>query len=905
MSYGRGKRRYNGYNGYHRNRYNSSHYNNEPHTDNGNKPFRILQRKQQGDSNNHNHNNHNNHNPVPSNHAPINSSHHNSRYNTMDHTPSNTNNDHVAAVLQNVISDASPTSNNTANPQQKVSNLGHQLLGMQRRGGRLYHYKRKDGTGSVIPIPAHHKKNYNKSIGRGKKFDKEREAALQALANQNNPDGTTTTTDATPSSPTNPTDTDASTIPVISETNVLVSDNTAPASITMKTQNEDTHAPVHAPNNASKAPTNDDARSWRRGGGGGGGRYRARGRGRGRGRRNKNYGNKHYYSRHARSTHSERWSDDDDYNRDKGYGNKHGRWDKRHSKFEPPRHRQPVSQWNKDRHSGDNTSGAFGSSVMENFGNDMTLQSPNIGPRHRHYNKKFNKLHRQLTENDGGKMASLQSMKGGVDKKHDKKGDLWDIVMDLEEHPANLELEAEVLSCYLDLNRERVSKSVPFLDVRMCTHVLGEIEELLTDCSDFTVIGVIGQQGVGKSTILSHLAATGQHCVKDDIFLNSDLSKLISSTHNTHGIQCYVTQERVIYLDCQPILSPSILFSLTNHRRRCMREKSHESMVSPMETWDMEMAKHSLFLCCICHVMLVISDSLADMDTLNFVRSIYSMRQSMKMNSFLRHDSSLRKKLKDLQTKINEKSETKKAKKPESEKHGNKAMIRPQQRHQWRRMESMDRGVLEEDAVWRGIDEAVEEDYKLYKLLNAQQRYGFPDVIFIQNKVSTFDMTPATFNEQRQFLYTMLKHQYFSKQGEVGNSELLGMMNGGMCGVNEVSMKIPMNPKKEMEKKEEDGSSSDHTMDSDSAAESMKEMANRMNCFFLPRVQSNKREFELGCQELRNQIMSMAKPQTISQSHSYKQTERDWFSFAKKIWHQISNAPNFIEYRGNHSHSTS
>ncbi len=39
--------------------------------------------------------------------------------------------------------------------------------------------------------------------------------------------------------------------------------------------------------------------------------------------------------------------------------------------------------------------------------------------------------------------------------------------------------------------------------------VLSEIESHLTDCSDFLVIGVIGPQSVGKSTILSYLAGGG------------------------------------------------------------------------------------------------------------------------------------------------------------------------------------------------------------------------------------------------------------------------------------------------------------------------------------------------------------------------------------------------------------
>ena len=73
------------------------------------------------------------------------------------------------------------------------------------------------------------------------------------------------------------------------------------------------------------------------------------------------------------------------------------------------------------------------------------------------------------------------------------------------------------------------------------------------------------------------------------------------------------------------------------------------------------MAKHALFLSSICHVLLVISDTMMDMQTTHFVRSIYSLRQSIKINTFLRHDSSLRRKLKNLQIKINERNDKKKS----------------------------------------------------------------------------------------------------------------------------------------------------------------------------------------------------------------------------------------------------
>ncbi len=212
-----------------------------------------------------------------------------------------------------------------------------------------------------------------------------------------------------------------------------------------------------------------------------------------------------------------------------------------------------------------------------------------------------------------------------------------------------------------------------------------------------------------------------------------------------------------------------------------MREK--KQLLTPMETWDIEMIKHSLFLSCICHILLVVSDNICDLETINFMKSVYALRQSMKINSFLRHDSSLRKKLKDLQMKINEKYDKKLKKKKKEIGSSGGGGIRPQvthrthghgQKQQWIRHDSKnknnnssnmsDNGILNEDALFYGIDSSVEEDYKLFKLLNAQQRYGFPNVIFIQNKVNMNDMCGHRFTLQKKLLYTMFKHEYFIKK---------------------------------------------------------------------------------------------------------------------------------------------
>merc|ERR1712048_347042 len=118
------------------------------------------------------------------------------------------------------------------------------------------------------------------------------------------------------------------------------------------------------------------------------------------------------------------------------------------------------------------------------------------------------------------------------------------------------------------------------------------------------------------------------------------------------------------------------------------------------------------------------------------------------MNALLRHDSSLRKKLKDLQNAQHDASVH--------------AMPLPTKQEN------------EEEGVFDGLDAILKSDYKVYEVLNAQQRYGFPDVIFVCNKVSSFNMTPSAFEFQRKFLFSMFKQEYFCKQGEIGNADLLG-----------------------------------------------------------------------------------------------------------------------------------
>ena len=92
----------------------------------------------------------------------------------------------------------------------------------------------------------------------------------------------------------------------------------------------------------------------------------------------------------------------------------------------------------------------------------------------------------------------------------------------------------------------------------------------LKDQEDFLVVGVLGLQGVGKSTIMSMLAGKKFVEGKEAWFREQTLDQREKALHMTNGVEFAVTKERMILLDCQPMLSPSILDELIYERNNKM-----------------------------------------------------------------------------------------------------------------------------------------------------------------------------------------------------------------------------------------------------------------------------------------------------------------------------------------------
>jgi protein SMG9 len=83
---------------------------------------------------------------------------------------------------------------------------------------------------------------------------------------------------------------------------------------------------------------------------------------------------------------------------------------------------------------------------------------------------------------------------------------------------------------------------------------------LSADNTDFTVVGVIGAPGVGKSTILNELygfdgTTSG---VLPPFQVQSEETRAMAR-HCSVGIELRMSVERFILLDTQPVFSPSVL----------------------------------------------------------------------------------------------------------------------------------------------------------------------------------------------------------------------------------------------------------------------------------------------------------------------------------------------------------
>ncbi|KAK1939889.1 Protein SMG9 [Phytophthora citrophthora] len=134
---------------------------------------------------------------------------------------------------------------------------------------------------------------------------------------------------------------------------------------------------------------------------------------------------------------------------------------------------------------------------------------------------------------------------------------------------------------------------------------LGECLEL----TNFTVVGVIGLEGVGKSSVLSLLAQKKRG--EDEIFSTRSLEAVVMDRHETTGVDMAISMvggsgHPTILLDSQPLLSSSMLVDLLERN-----ETQRFGALTPEQQVEAASYQLAVFLCSICHYVLVVHDGLA------------------------------------------------------------------------------------------------------------------------------------------------------------------------------------------------------------------------------------------------------------------------------------------------------
>ncbi|GAV09790.1 hypothetical protein RvY_19274 [Ramazzottius varieornatus] len=138
--------------------------------------------------------------------------------------------------------------------------------------------------------------------------------------------------------------------------------------------------------------------------------------------------------------------------------------------------------------------------------------------------------------------------------------------------------------------------------------------------TNYQVVGVIGLQGTGKSTVLSHLID------RKDVFETSDHKQSTNEgprrpwgKFRTEGIDCYISREhRTIFLDAQPVYSGSVLEEMIIGDRKPPTVSSEHVFVE--HTVELQSIMFGAFVLSVCHKVLVVMKEQPDPRLLRFLR---------------------------------------------------------------------------------------------------------------------------------------------------------------------------------------------------------------------------------------------------------------------------------------------
>ncbi|XP_036148181.1 protein SMG9 isoform X2 [Monomorium pharaonis] len=162
-----------------------------------------------------------------------------------------------------------------------------------------------------------------------------------------------------------------------------------------------------------------------------------------------------------------------------------------------------------------------------------------------------------------------------------------------------------------------MSSCVKFMDenMQLCENSM----DFLYDQQDFLVVGCLGAQGVGKSTIMSLLTSL----YSSNIFQVQDLPHYESGTNCTTGIDFFITKNRVIYLDTQPIFSGFAIDAASFDQK-----KSASDFANSDSNLELQSLQFAAFLFSVCHVIIFVQDWFVDPNLVRFLQTAEMLKPS-------------------------------------------------------------------------------------------------------------------------------------------------------------------------------------------------------------------------------------------------------------------------------------
>lgn len=143
--------------------------------------------------------------------------------------------------------------------------------------------------------------------------------------------------------------------------------------------------------------------------------------------------------------------------------------------------------------------------------------------------------------------------------------------------------------------------------------------------SAMSIISVIGLQGVGKSTLLNTIAGKEAFKTHKSTSISNESNEgKLNVRHVTRGVDIHSTHHRIL-LDCQPLLSSSVLEDfLTGHSSSLPNQKNAQT-VDAMTNCHMISLKLTTFLIATSDYVIIMSNWLIDIDLLKLIGTAIMM----------------------------------------------------------------------------------------------------------------------------------------------------------------------------------------------------------------------------------------------------------------------------------------